>query len=69
VKLAGAPDVLTVEQAAEVLSVSRGTAYEAVRTGSLPSVRIGRCIRIPRLALEHMLYPTPRNDAVHAGRE
>jgi len=55
VRLDQAPDVLTVEQAAEVLVVSRGTAYEAIRTGEIPSVRIGRCIRIPRHALERFL--------------
>jgi excisionase family DNA binding protein len=50
------PDsVLTVEQAAAILKISRGTAYEAVRTGEIPSVRIGRCIRVPRAALERLL--------------
>jgi len=53
--LAEAPDVLTVEQTAALLAVGRGTAYEAVRTGEIPSVRIGRCIRVPRHALEELL--------------
>ena len=33
---------LTVEQAAAALGISRGTAYEHVRTGRIPSIRIGR---------------------------
>jgi excisionase family DNA binding protein len=45
------PPVLTVEEAATVLRISRGSAYEAVRTGELPHVRIGRSIRVPRAAL------------------
>jgi excisionase family DNA binding protein len=45
------PLVLTVEEVAAALRVSRTTAYEGVRTGEIPSVRIGRSIRIPR----HML--------------
>jgi excisionase family DNA binding protein len=49
------PDVLTVDEAAALLRISRGKAYEAVRTGEVPSVRVGRCIRIPRVALERML--------------
>lgn len=53
--LADFPDVLTVEQAAEVLAVSRGSAYEGCRTGAIPSIRVGRCIRIPRHALEQLL--------------
>jgi excisionase family DNA binding protein len=55
VNLADAPDVLTVEQTAEVLHVARRTAYEAVRAGQIPSVRVGRCIRIPKHALERKL--------------
>ena len=38
---------ITVEEAAEVLGVSRGLAYEAVRTGDLPALRIGRRVLIP----------------------
>ena len=43
--------VFTVEETAEVLRISRGSAYEAVRTGQIPSVRIGRRILIPRQLL------------------
>lgn len=53
--LADAPAVLTVEQAAEVLAISRGSAYLGVRAGEIPSVRVGRCIRVPRQALERLL--------------
>ena len=54
-KLADAPDALTVEQTSKVLAISRGAAYEAVRTGQIPSVRLGRSIRIPKRALEEFL--------------
>lgn len=49
------PAVLTVEQAAQVLRLGRGQAYEAVRRGEIPSVRFGRSIRIPRRALLELL--------------
>lgn len=56
------PDVLTVEEAAQVLRISRGLAYEAARrwraTGGregLPVVSLGRVLRVPRSALEEML--------------
>jgi excisionase family DNA binding protein len=42
------PVVFTVEEAAEVLRISRGSAYEAVRTGEIPSIRINRRILVPR---------------------
>ena len=33
----------------------RGTSYEAARRGEIPTVRIGRRIRVPVRALERML--------------
>jgi excisionase family DNA binding protein len=45
------PLVLTVEEAAKALRISRGAAYEGVRCGEIPAVHIGRCIRIPRSRL------------------
>ena len=47
--------VLTVDEAAAVLRVSRGLAFAAVRAGTIPHVRIGRRILIPRAALYEML--------------
>jgi excisionase family DNA binding protein len=49
------PPILTVEQTAEVLGISRGLAFAAVRAGDIPSVRIGRRILVPRDRLRHML--------------
>ena len=46
---------LTVDEAGRMLGLSRGSAYEAVRTGSIPSVRIGKRILIPRAALTRLL--------------
>jgi excisionase family DNA binding protein len=46
---------LTVDEARRMLGLSRGSAYEAVRTGSIPSVRIGKRILIPRAALTRLL--------------
>ena len=47
--------VLTVGEAAALLRISRGLAYEMVRQGSLPTIRFGRRILVPRQALEQML--------------
>lgn len=46
---------LTVEEVAVVLGVSRSTAYEGVRTGQIPSIRIGRRVLVPWPSLEAML--------------
>lgn len=43
------PQVLTVEEVAELMRVDRKTAYAAIAEGGVPGVRrIGRCIRVSR---------------------
>ena len=49
---------LTVEEAAEILGISRAFAYTLVRNEELPSLRLGRRVVVPRQALERMLNPT-----------
>jgi len=46
---------LSVEEAAEILGISRGSAYQAVRMGEIPCIKIGKRILVPRVALEKML--------------
>ncbi len=48
-------ETLTVEQAAKVLGIGRGTAYEAVRAGELPAIRIGKRLVVPRQAIDRLL--------------
>lgn len=56
------PEVLTVEEAAKVLRIGRGAAYELARqwresngrTG-LPVVPLGRRLRVPKAALRRLL--------------
>lgn len=45
------PDMLTVRQVANLLRIGRNTAYELVRAGLVPSVKIGRQIRISKQAV------------------
>ena len=49
------PAVLTVEEAAKALRIGRSAAYAAVHRGQIPSIRIGRKLRVPRAALEQLL--------------
>ena len=46
---------ISVDQAAIALGIGRGSAYRAVHDGTLPTVRIGRRLLVPRQALERML--------------
>ena len=45
------PDLLTVRETAGFTRIGIRQAYELVRSGELPSVRLGRSIRIPKRAL------------------
>ena len=45
----------TVQEAARLLGISRGLAYQAVSEGTVPSIRIGRRILIPRARLCELL--------------
>ncbi|HZA76117.1 MAG TPA: helix-turn-helix domain-containing protein [Acidimicrobiales bacterium] len=56
------PEVLTVEEAASVLRIGRGAAYELARQWresggrrGLPVVTFGRSLRVPREALRRLL--------------
>jgi excisionase family DNA binding protein len=44
-------ELLTVEQVAELLKLGRITIYELIDAGELPSIKIGRCRRIPTSAI------------------
>lgn len=52
------PPILTVDQVAKLLGISRGLAFAAARTGQIPVVRIGRRMLIPRDRLRQLLAST-----------
>lgn len=43
---------LTIDDAAELLSISRSLAYRWAKDGTLPTIRVGNAVRVPRRALE-----------------
>ena len=46
---------MTVEETAGVYGISRASAYEGVRTGEIPSIRVGRRILVPTAAVRRQL--------------
>ena len=47
--------VVTVHEAALMLRISRGAAYDAARRKEIPTIRIGRRLLVPLVALERLL--------------
>ncbi len=54
--------LLTVEEAAKRLGIGRTLAWQLVRDGQLPSVRLGRLVRVPVRGLEDWLKRRIRGD-------
>ena len=47
--------VFSVQEISRLLGLSRASTYEAVRVGSIPSIKVGRRILIPKSALQELL--------------
>jgi excisionase family DNA binding protein len=54
--------VLTVEEVATLLGVSRWLVQQAARTGELPCIRLGRRILFPRTRIEAIIGGEPSVD-------
>jgi excisionase family DNA binding protein len=46
---------VSVEEAGRLLGISRGAAYARAGDGSLPTVRLGKRLLVPKSALQKML--------------
>jgi excisionase family DNA binding protein len=55
------PGLLKVEQASELMGISRSAAYRAVATGDLPSVRFGCRLYVPTARLLELLGLIPED--------
>jgi excisionase family DNA binding protein len=50
-----AKTITVPEAGAEYFGLSRGASYEAAKRGEIPTIRIGKLLRVPVRALEDML--------------
>lgn len=46
---------LTVSETAKLLGLSRASAYSLAAQGVIPTIRLGRRLVVPKIALEKML--------------
>ena len=47
--------VYEVPEAGAMLGLSRNASYDAAKRGDIPTIRIGKLIRVPKLAFQRML--------------
>ena len=59
-KLAELPELLTVDELAQVLRVGRSTAYQIARRLRVQDPALGSLVRVPRRAVEEMLAGEPQ---------
>jgi excisionase family DNA binding protein len=55
---------LTADETARVLGLGKNATYDAIKRGDIPSIRIGRSIRVPTAGLRVMLGILPSNSKV-----
>lgn len=60
------PLVLTVPELAKILGIGRNQAYDAVRRGEIPSIRVGRRILISTKAIEYFLDAAVIDNCIRA---
>ena len=48
---------LSVDQVSSILGISRNSAYQGIRDGEIPSIKIGKRILVPRAAFMRLLDP------------
>lgn len=61
------PMFLTVEEMAALLRLKRSHAYEMVKSGKIPSLKMGRLIRVPRDVLLEMVRCNGREGQAASG--
>lgn len=61
------PDILTVKQLQEILSIGRSKAYSLLHSGKLKCITIGRQIRIPKQYLLDYIAAMSYNSVSKSG--
>ena len=44
-----------VEEAAKILGICRNQAYDAVKRGEIPTIKIGKRLLVPKVALDRLV--------------
>jgi len=46
---------MTVPEAGKKLGLGRNAAYEAAARGEIPTIKLGKLLKVPKIAFERML--------------
>ena len=57
---------ISIVEAAEALGIGRNSAYLAAARGELPTIRLGRLLKVPKVALDRLLERAGDKRAVEA---
>ncbi len=57
---------LTVDETAKILGIGRQLAYDRVKTGEIPVIKVGRRLLVPRRALDKLLEEGQAVTPVHS---
>jgi excisionase family DNA binding protein len=52
--------VYAVPEAGEMLGLGRNASYEAARRGDIPTIRIGKLLKVPKAAFHRLLDETAK---------
>jgi len=61
--------LLKPTEVAEVLRIGRSLVYEMLSTGELPSIRVGRCIRVNKASLDKWISNQEKIRHADKGRD
>lgn len=55
--------VMTVPEAGAKLGLGRNSSYEAAARGEIPTIKIGKLLKVPKVAFDRMLDQVGRGDS------
>lgn len=59
---------VSIDEASRMLGISRNSTYQQVAAGTIPSLRLGRRIVVPKAQLDRLLSGEPTNGRDGHGR-
>lgn len=58
--------LLKATEVAQIMGIGRSLVYELIAQGQIPSIRLGRCIRIPVEALQKWIEEQEKQKSINS---